>query len=147
MPIASAPVLDALRGLLDAERNSIFRLTGADSPYLQDAGPDLRRMLQEMSEVSYQHERELADAIRKLGGDTAARAGERSEPPYLEFLSLKFLLPKLANAKALMIRYYENALRAIGPGGAEVETVLQRHLARHRADLDALNRATVELGH
>jgi hypothetical protein len=47
-----------------------------------------------------------------------------------------------------MIRYYENALRALGDDGAEVRQVLCRHLDQHKADLTLLTRAGEELrGH
>jgi len=136
-----AVVCDALVTLLDAERSSIFRLTGADSPYLDGADAELRGVLQEMADESYRNEKELADLLRPSDGPMVDASRVRPDPSFLEFLSLKFLLPKLASAKAVLIRYYENALRALGEDGAEVQSVLRRHLAQHNADLGVLRRA------
>lgn len=142
LPIA---VADALVTLLDAERASIFRLTGEKSPYLDDASPELRKTLQGMAEESLRNERELADLLRPGDGAVVNSNRVRPDPSYLEFLSLKFMIPKLANAKGVTIRYYENALRALGNDGAEVEGVLRRHLAQHKADLALLNSAAQEV--
>jgi hypothetical protein len=134
-------VCDALVTLLDAERSSIFRLTGADSPYLDGADVELRQSLQEMADESYRNEKELADLLRPSDGPMVDARRVRPDPSFLEFLSLKFLLPKLANAKEVLIRYYENALRALGGDGAAVQAVLRRHLAQHKVDVDVLRRA------
>lgn len=144
LPVAIA---DALVTLLDAERASIFRLTGEDSPYLNEAGPDLRKMLQGMAEESLRNERELADLLRPGDGPVVNSSRVRPDPSYLEYLSLRFMIPKLANAKGVTIRYYENALRALGKDGQEIQTVLRRHLAQHKADLALLNRAAEEVRH
>lgn len=137
----SAVVSDALVTLLDAERSSIFRLTGADSPYLDGADAELRRSLQAMADESRRNEKELADMLRPSDGSMVDASRVRPNPSFLEFLSLKFLLPKLANCKEILIRYYENALRALGGDGAEVQQALRRHLAQHKADADLLRRA------
>jgi hypothetical protein len=134
-------VCDALVTLLDAERSSIFRLTGAESPYLDGAGPELRQSLQAMADESLRNERELADLLRPSDGPMVDSSRVRPDPSFLEFLSLKFLLPKLANAKEVLIRYYENALRALGRDGGQVQALLQRLLAQHKADVEFLRRA------
>lgn len=136
-----AAVCDALVTLLDAERSSIFRLTGADSSYLDGAGAALRQSLQAMADESHRNAKELADLLRPSDGAIVDSSRVRPDPSFLEFLSLKFLLPKLANAKEVMIRYYENALRALGGDGAAVQQILRRHLAQHKADADLLRRA------
>lgn len=138
LPVA---VADALVTLLDAERASIFRLTGEKSPYLDGAGPDLRKMLQDMAQESVRNERELADLLRPGDGAVVNSSRVRPDPSYLEFLSLKFMIPKLANAKGVTIRYYENALRALGNDGVEVKAVLRRHLDQHKSDFELLKRA------
>lgn len=142
LPVA---VADALVTLLDAERASVFRLTGENSPYLNDAGAELRRMLQGMAEESIRNEHELADLLRPGDGAVVNSSRVRPDPSYLEYLSLKFMIPKLANAKGVTIRYYENALRALGEDGPKVEAVLRRHLAQHKADLALLNSAAQEV--
>jgi hypothetical protein len=148
MPALPVAVSDALVTLLDAERSSIFRLTGSGSPFLDGAGADLRMMLQTMAEESTRNEKELADLLRPGDGAVVNSSRVRPDPSYLEFLTLRFLVPKLANAKGGMIRYYENALRALGDDGAEVRQVLRRHLDQHKTDLRLLTRAGEELrGH
>ena len=138
MPTTSAAVLDALCSLLDAERGSIFRLTGSDSPYVAKASAQVRQMLQTMFESSYTHEREIAQEVRRLGGEPAGRTSARPEEPYLEFLSQRFLIPKLVGEKELLIRFFENALHSIGHESAEVRQIIQRQLAQHKADLESL---------
>ncbi len=59
-------------------------------------------------------------------------------------MSLKFLLPKLANEKQLTIERYENALRAIGDARLEVTGLLRAHIATHRRDLNLLSRAAAD---
>jgi hypothetical protein len=144
LPVA---VADALVTLLDSERSSIFRLTGENSPYLNNAAPNLRKLLQTMADESVRNEHELADLLRPGDGAVVNSSRVRPDPSYLEFLSLKFMLPKLANAKGVLIRYYENALRALGNDGAEVKLVLRRHLNQHEADLSLLKRAAADLSH
>lgn len=139
-PLA-ARVADALVTLLDAERASIFRLTGSGSPYLDGADAELRESLEAMAQESRSNERELADLLRPSDGAAVDACRVRPDPSFLEFLSLKFLIPKLANAKEVLVRYYENALRALGTDGAEVQPVLRRQLAGHKADVAVLRRA------
>ena len=97
---AAAPVavVDALNALLEAEQNSIFRFMGEGSPYLTRATVEIRRPLQQMMDTSYRHCGQLYALIEHLGGDPRPR-GLQQEEQYLAFLSLKFLLPKLVDAK------------------------------------------------
>jgi hypothetical protein len=85
---------------------------------------------------------ELGELIERIGGTTHPRPVQ-PENQYLAFLSLKFLLPKLAEAKRTTIERYENALRAIKGAPAEVIGVLERQLGEHREDLVALEAAAV----
>jgi len=67
----------------------------------------------------------------------------RPEEQYLAYLSLKFLLPKLVEAKRLTIERYENTLAAVAKAPtapAEVNEVLQRHLGENRQDLGVLEK-------
>jgi hypothetical protein len=144
MSTPSVAVIDALNSLLEAEANSIFNFVGAGSPYLKQASPEIRRSLEEMRRHLDQHERELADLIRHLGGEPSIPPVPPPEDQYLSFLSLRFLLPKLVEAKKLMIQRHENILRIVS-GNAEVTQILQRHIAEMRADLEILRKSASEL--
>src|SRR5438270_652894 len=140
MSAAPVAVVDALNSLLEAEQNSVFRFMGEGSPYLSRASAEVRRPLQQMVQTSYRHCGELHSLIEHLGGDPRPR-GLQPEEQYLAFLSLKFLLPKLVNAKKLTIRRYENTLKSIGKGPDDVNEILNAHLAEHRAELQVLEKA------
>jgi microcompartment protein CcmK/EutM len=141
MPVPVA-VVDALNSLLEAEQGSIFRFMGEGSPYLSRATGDVRRPLQQMVESNRRHIGELWRMIEDLGGEPRV-GGVQSEEQYLAFLSLKFLLPKLVDAKNVTIRRYENALKSIGAGApGEVKGMLEGHLAEHRQELGMLEKAT-----
>ena len=141
---ASAAVIDALNSLLEAELNSVFRFMGEGSPYLSRATVDVKRPLEEMVVTSDRHAGELSNVIESLGGYPSPRS-LRPEEQYLAFLSLKFLLPKLADEKRLMIRRYENALRAIGTGAPrEILDVLHSHIATHEEHSRLLDKKAAE---
>jgi hypothetical protein len=134
-------VVDALNSLIEAEQNSIFRAMGKDSPYVRDAPPKVRRVLEEEHEASYRNADELARLVRQMGGEPIERVRATPHPPLLEFISLKFLLPKLCEEKQLIIQFYDNALRAIGDNAPHVAEVLRRHLAQHQEHLKAFREA------
>src|SRR5580693_7973257 len=113
MSTPSVAVIDALNSLLEAEANSIFHFVGAGSPYLDHAGPEIRQPLEDMRRHLDQHEAELSQLIRDLGGEPSTPPKPRAEDQFLDYLSLKFLLPKLVDAKRLMIERHQNVLRAI----------------------------------
>jgi len=139
-----AAVIDALNGLLESEQNSVFRFMDEGSPYLSRATVEVRRPLAEMVATNTRHAGELSDLIESLGGYPAPRS-LRPEEQYLAFLSLKFLLPKLAREKEFTIERYENALRALGNGApSQVRDVLGAHIATHRRDLDVLIKAAAD---
>ena len=142
-PPAPVAVIDALNGLLETELNSVFRFMDEGSPYLSRATVEVKRPLEAMVQTNHRHAAELANVIESLGGYPVPRS-IRPEEQYLAFLSLKFLLPKLAKEKQFTIERYENALRAIGNGRPEVTAVLRNHIATHQRDLETLNRAAVE---
>src|SRR3954469_25224389 len=100
---AASPVavIDALNGLLEAELNSVFRFMGEGSPYLSRASAAVRQPLLDMVQENQTHVMELAAMIDHLGGIPLPRSIQPEEQ-YLAFLNLKFLLPKLAEAKRLM---------------------------------------------
>jgi hypothetical protein len=147
MPSAAAPVavVDALNSLLESCQNSIFRFMGEGSPYLSRATVEVRRPLQQMVDTTNRQCAELHALIESLGGDPRRR-GLEPEEQYLAFLSLKFLLPKLADAKRLTIQRYENTIKSIGGKAvADVTGVLERHLGEHRAELSVLEKATQQV--
>jgi hypothetical protein len=145
-PMSSAPVavVDALNSLLEAQQNSIIRFMGEGSPYLSRASAEVRRPLAEMLQNNLCRRRELHDTIEYLGG-TPVPARVQPEEQYLAFLSLKFLLPKLVDAKRLVIQRYENAERAVGRDSPEADALLRRHLAEHRAELAVLEKAAADV--
>jgi hypothetical protein len=143
MPSSPAPiaVIDVLNGLLESELNSVFRFVGEGTPHLSRATADVRRPLEAMIATNQRHAAQLAAAIEDLGGYPVPRS-LRPEEQYLAFLSLKFLLPKLADEKRLTIRRYENALKSLGKNvPPQVGALLQAHVAEHRRDADILDRA------
>src|SRR5687767_843089 len=137
-------VVDALNSLLDAEQSSVFRFMGEGSPYLSRATAEVRRPLQEMVEANSRHAANLARAIADLGGYPAPRP-VRAEEQYLAFLSLKFMLPKLVDEKALIIRRYDNALRAVPDAPPQVTRLLRAQRAEHAAHLEVLKRAAEDV--
>jgi hypothetical protein len=142
-PAAPVAVIDALNGLLESELGSVFRFMDEGSPYLSRATVEVKRPLQAMVATNQRHAAELAALIESLGGYPVPRS-IRPEEQYLAFLSLKFLLPKLANEKRFTIERYENALRAIGNGRPDVTNLLRAHIATHRRDLETLNKAAAD---
>ena len=143
---ASVAVVDALNSLIEIEQNSIFRAMGEDSPYVREAPPKVRQVLQEEHEASYRNADELARLVRQMGGEPVEQIRTAPHPPMLEFISLKFLLPKLVEDKELIVRFYENALRAIGPSAPSISEALRRHLAQHQEHLRTFREAAREAG-
>ena len=141
MPTTAA-VLDALQGLLEAEQASVFRFMRSGNPYLTRATLETRDEVERMAAGTDRRATELGDAIERLGGATHLRPVQ-PENQYLAYLSLKFLLPKLAEAKRMAIERHENALRAIRGAAPEVVDLLRAHLDAHRNDLAALEAAAV----
>jgi len=137
MSSPSVVVIDALNSLLEAEANSIFHFVGPGSPYLEQAGPEVRQPLEMMSKHLDHHAEELKDLILSLGGTPAIPPAPDAEDQYLSYLSLKFLLPKLVDAKELMIRRYQSVIHAVKTDPNVVQ-VLQRQLNDIRADMAIL---------
>jgi hypothetical protein len=139
--ITPAALLDILSGLYEAEQASIFRFMLPGNTYLTRATVEVRTDVEAMGERTERHAAELAQLIEDLGG-SARPQSQGSENQYLAYLSLKFLIPKLANAQRDAVLRYENALKAM-KGGAppDVQALLESHLAEDRADLATLQRA------
>lgn len=145
--ITTAPVaiIDTLNALLDGETNSIFRFMGEGSPYLSRATAEIRRPLQEMVDSNTRHVRELGELIESLGGVPMHSYGVQNEEQYLAFLSLKFLLPKLVDAKKLTIRRYESALAALDGAPPEAAGLVGAQLLEHREQLKVLEKAAEDV--
>jgi hypothetical protein len=135
-----AVILDTLQSLLDAEQASLFRFMRTGSPYLTRATLETRDRVERMAADTHRHAAALGGLIEQLGGATQPRAVQ-PEDQYLAYLSLKFLLPKLADAKRMTIERYANALRALRGASPEVLALLDGNLAEHRADLGVLESA------
>jgi hypothetical protein len=138
-PVAT---IDVLNSLLEAETTSIFRFMGEGYPYLNRATADVKIPLQHMVTTIESRVLRLADLIERLGGvpDSAPRGIDREEQ-YLAFLSLKFLLPKLVEAKKLLIERYENAISALKGADREVVALIEQLLLEHKSQLAILTRA------
>ena len=143
-PTTPVAVVDALNALLEAEQNAIIRFMGEGSPYLSRATVEVRRPIQEMVRSSDRHMGELYWMIERLGGTPRPR-GLQPEEQYLAFLSLKFLLPKLVDEKGLIIRRYENVLRALSDAPPEVTNMLRAHVAEHKAHQEILRKAAADV--
>ncbi|HTL31332.1 MAG TPA: hypothetical protein VL282_19015 [Tepidisphaeraceae bacterium] len=141
---APAAIIDTLNGLLEAELSSIFRFMGEGSPYLSKATAEVRKPLQDMVNTIPRRTREIADLIDSLGGVPTPR-NILPEEQYLAYLSLKFLLPKLVSAEELLIKRYENAVRALKDAPPEVITLVKRELAEHKSQLDILKNAAEQV--
>ena len=144
MTSPSAATIDVLNGLLEAEQSSVFRFMGEGSPYLSRASADVRRPLQGMVNANQRHVAALGTMVQRLGGFPVPRP-VRPEEQYLAFLSLKFLLPKLLDAKKLLIERYENAIRALRGADRQALTVVQSLLLEHKSQLATLNRAAEQV--
>jgi len=137
-----AAVIDALNALLESQQNSIIRFMGDSSPYLGGAPAGIRQTLRQLLDNNLKRSEELYRLIEKLGGSPRPR-GLQPEEQYLSYLSLKFLLPKIADAKELIIRRYENSLQALKNTPPEVIGLLERQLGEHHAEMELLKAAMV----
>ena len=147
MATAPAVVLDTLASLLEAEQASIVRYVKPSSPYLTRATAKLRADILEWVAASERRETELAGTIARLGGWPGPR-GLQPEEQYMAYLSLRFLMPKLVDAKQLLLDRYENALTQLGkePGTPpEVTQLLTRLRDEHAEQLAAVRKASDEV--
>jgi hypothetical protein len=138
--ITTAALLDVLNGLLEGEQTSIFRFMNEGTPYLTRATVETRRTVNDIARTNLRHCGQLAQLIQDNGG-VVRPAWPQGEDQYLAYLSLKFLLPKLAHDKGESIERYENALKSLAGAPQGVRAVLEAHLATHRRDLGVLQRA------
>jgi hypothetical protein len=143
MTTAPAIVIDQLNELLQAEISSIIHFMGEGSPYLDRADADLRTMLREMVAKIDVRAAAIADLIDWMGGIVRDRSDVNRDDQYLAFLSFKFLLPKLVEAKQLLIERYQNALGAIeqAADGEEARVMLTAFREEHVGELKMLRDA------
>jgi bacterioferritin (cytochrome b1) len=140
MPVPVATI-DALNSLLEAEYSSIFRFLGEGSPYVSRADADLRRRFQELIQTNQRHAGEIADLIVYLGG-IPKTFGPGPDDQYLAYLSVKFLMPKLVEAKKLCVQRYMSIVATLGNHPPDnVNEVLHRHLGELRAEVADLEKA------
>ena len=144
--MSSAPtaVLDLLQSLHEAEQESVFRLMGEEMPPINPVPPRVHELLRQLYGVNRRHVVELAATIRRLGATPMAKppAEQSSDESYLRFLSPRFLLPKLAREKDLMIERYQNALHALPKGSPDdLAKLLRTQLAEQVANVEELQAA------
>ena len=139
----TAAVVDVLLGLLEAEQNSIFRFMEESSPYLSPTTLELRTQIHNMAQASHRHAQELASLIQSLGGTPPPRTVTR-EDQYLAYLSLKFVVPKLIEAKKMMIRRYQNAQTVLADASSQINDLLSAHLDEHRSHLRILESSVAQ---
>jgi DNA-binding ferritin-like protein len=114
---------------------------GEAMPPINPVPPRVHELLRNLYEVNRRHVGELAATIRRLGGTPKAKQPTdlSSDESYLRFLSLRFLIPKLAREKELMIERYQNALRALPKAASsDVSDLLRIQMAEQAANVDEL---------
>jgi len=138
--ITAASLLDVLSGLLEGEQASLFRFMNEGTPYLTRATVDVKRTVNGVAQTNLLHCAQLMRAIEAYGGVTRPPRAT-GEEQYLAYLSLKFLLPRLAQDKRESIERYENALKSLAGAPDDVRRMLESHLATHRRQLQLLQDA------
>jgi hypothetical protein len=140
--MTSAPpaAIDVLRGLLEAEMDSLLRCLEHQFPYVSRATADVHRRILAMLPSGQKRLAELSAALERLGELPSPARVHRSDQ-YLGFLSMAYLLPKLVSEAESAVRLCEQGLSALPDGPREVTDLLQRHLAEHREHLRALREA------
>ena len=143
MPHQKAAI-DLLNSLLEAEQESLFRFMTDGSPYLGRASVQVRKTIAYIADADHRRAGELWRAIESLGG-SPRRAALRPAEQFLSFLSLKFLLPKLLEAKAVLSERYRNARSAPAVQQCHSLEVIKRHLSEHAGELAMLQQAAEEV--
>ena len=144
MTFAPADAVDLLTSLLESTYNSIFRRIAEGSPYLDRASAELRRPLEEMLVANHRRAGELAALLESLNSPRVIHISRHREEPYLAYLSLKFLLPKLVEEKRLCLARYENAIANLSTFPAlppEVSALLESHREEQHKELAELEHA------
>lgn len=139
-----AAIVDVLSGLIEAEQSSIFAFMDSGSPYLNRAAVDVRHKVEAIARANQGRVGELSALVDQLGGNLRT-APLSAETQYLAYLSMKYLVPKLVEAKRASIERCQNATRALRDAPDDIAQTLQRHLAQHQAELESLQ-ATPKAG-
>jgi hypothetical protein len=138
MPVPHA-VIDLLNALLEAQQSSEFRFMGEGSPYLGRASVEVRNALDYIARADLRRAGELHALIEQLGGSVGIPTPQ-PEGQYLAYLSLRFLLPRLLEAKAILAQRVRNALSALavldahGRAVGSATDLLKRHLSEHAGE-------------
>ena len=138
--LTTASLLDVLQGLLEGEQSSLFRFMNEGTPYLTRATVETRALVNEIARTNLRHCSQLTHVIEDHGGITRMPRPQ-GEEQYLAYLSLKFLIPRLAQDKRESIERYENALKSLIAAPQNIRALLEAHLATHRNQLQQLQSA------
>lgn len=136
--MTSAAIVDVLSGLLDAEQGSIFAFMDAGSAYLSRATVEVRQKVETIAAANRRRVGELCRVVDQLGGNVRVTPLS-PESQYMAYLSMKFLVPKLIEAKRQSIERYQNAKRALPDAPDDLKDLIERHLSESEAELAALN--------
>jgi hypothetical protein len=139
--ITTASLLDVLGGVLEGEQGSLFRFMSEGTPYLTRATVETRRLVNDIARTNLRHCGQLTRVIEDLGGVTRPPRPS-AEDQYLAYLSLKFLIPRLAQDKRESIERYENALKSLAGAPDNIRNLLESHLNTHGAQLQQLQSAS-----
>jgi hypothetical protein len=139
MPVPQA-IVDVLNSLLEAEQESLFRFMSDGSPYLGRASVDVRKAVNYVAAADHRRSGELYRMIEDLGGEPRPPRLQPAEQ-FLAFLSIKFILPKLVDAKDLLMQRYRNAVAAVGKVPGPPADLLKRHLSEHAGEMEILQQA------
>jgi hypothetical protein len=133
-----AALIDVLSGLLEAEQMSLLRSVERSWPHVGRASAEMRQQLQSLAAASVVREAELSAAIQSLGATPVSATRRHPDEPYLAYLSLSFLMPRLARELDLAIERYSSGLAASGDASPDVRGLLERHLADLKAQRSAI---------
>lgn len=139
-PMATSNATDVISRLLRSEQAGIFQYLSQVDPHIGRTAAQVRRPLLEMMATSLRHQGELTFLLQEYG---LTPPPPQLNPEFQNFayLSLDYLLPRLAAAKRQSIADYEAALREIAADDPSLANVLQSHLATHQHDLAVLEKA------
>lgn len=137
---APPAVVDVLTTLLDAEQESPFRLAVDGSPYLGRAEPEVKAALAYIAAADDRRAGALWRLIERLGGDPRHRRLQSAEQ-FVGFLSIRFLMPKLVEAKLRLLQHYRDAIAALAADPSPADAVVRAHLSEHAAEMEVLRDA------
>ena len=142
--MATPNAMDLISRLLRSEQAGIFQYLSQVDPHIGRTAAQVRKPLLEMMATSLRHQGELTFLLQEYG---LTPPPPQLNPEFQNFayLSLDYLLPRLADAKRRSIAEYEAALGEIASDNPSLANVLQAHLATHQHDLSILERAVSSL--